>query len=363
MAKLYRRLYRSRVSPHALKQLHKDLWQDANLNLDFVILTMTSCFIASLGLLMNSAAVIIGAMIIAPLMMPLRGLALGALDGDEEMVGRSLGTLVMGTVIAILISGLIGSLSQVPSAAFGSEILARTKPTLADLLVAIAAGAVSGFAKIRPKLSDALAGTAISVALMPPLCVVGIGLSQGYYRASGGAFLLYFTNFVGITLSCVLVFAWGGYYVDIRKVRHAFRSFFLMTGILVIPLFFSLSRLIQQERLEAALRERLENETITVGQQTELISLEVFWHFFPWRNQTPTILLTVEAYEPVTPRQVELVEAFLEQRFDQPFKLIFRVSRVQRVTSERPAPENEPKPVELPFMDPISPPPLPKTSR
>ena len=258
MAKLYRRLYRSRVSPESLKQLRQDLWRDASLNLDFVILTMISCLIASLGLLMDSAAVIIGAMIIAPLMMPLRGLALGALDGDEDMINRSLGTLIMGTVIAILISGFIGSIFQVPSEAFGSEILARTRPTLADLVVAIAAGAISGFAKIRPRLSDALAGTAISVALMPPLCVVGIGLSQGYYIASGSAFLLYFTNFVGITLACLLVFAWGGYYVDIRKVRHAVRSFFLMASILIVPLFLSLYRLIQQERLEAALRRRLE---------------------------------------------------------------------------------------------------------
>ncbi len=92
MIQLYRRFYRRRVSSESLSQLRQELWDDAGLNLDFLMLTMSSCVIASLGLLMNSAAVIIGAMIIAPLMMPLRALALGALDGDEVIVRRSLST-------------------------------------------------------------------------------------------------------------------------------------------------------------------------------------------------------------------------------------------------------------------------------
>jgi uncharacterized hydrophobic protein (TIGR00271 family) len=182
------------------EKLRQELLDDSTLNLNFLVLVVTSCIIATLGLLTNSAGVIIGAMIIAPLMNPLRGLAFGALIADRVLLRGSLLTLAVGIVLSIFTSGLIGGLFQIPSLSFGSEILARTQPTLADLGVALAAGGVSGFAKIRPKVSDVLAGTAIAVALMPPLCVVGISLSQKSLPYSSGSFLLFLTNLLGITL-------------------------------------------------------------------------------------------------------------------------------------------------------------------
>lgn len=86
------------------------------------------------------------------------------------------------------------------------EVLARSEPTLLDLGIAIAAGGISGYAKVEPKVSSSLAGTAIAVALMPPVCVIGLGLSQADWSLSLGATLLYLTNLLGITLSCMLVF-------------------------------------------------------------------------------------------------------------------------------------------------------------
>ena len=83
-------------------------------------------------------------------MMPLRGLALALLDADGQMLRRSLVTLAIGTIVSILISGLVGGLFRVPASSFSTEILARTEPTLADLAIALAAGGMSGFAKIRP---------------------------------------------------------------------------------------------------------------------------------------------------------------------------------------------------------------------
>lgn len=338
-------------------QLRQELFSESQLGLDFLVLTLSSCIIATLGLVMNSAAVIIGAMIIAPLMLPLRGMALGALEGDGELLRYSLITLSMGTMVAVLMSGLVGGIVSVPASSFGSEILNRTQPNLTDLMVAIAAGGISGFAKIRRQLSDALAGTAIAVALMPPLCVVGISLSQGYWSASGGAFLLYLTNLLGITLACLLVFVWGGYAVDPKRMRWALGWFSGLTAILVIPLFISLSNFIRQRHIEAAIKQSLRQETITVGQQTNLIFLEMYWNPFPWQKTVPTIVLTVEANEPVTPTQVRLVEKFLRERFDQPFRLVFRVSQFQEVTStEKKNPELEPSPGIAPPFQPVVPP-------
>jgi uncharacterized hydrophobic protein (TIGR00271 family) len=324
-----------KASPEAIEKLHRDLRSDAELNLNFLVLAISACIIASLGLLMNSAAVIIGAMIIAPLMLPLRGLALAALEDDRELFSQSLTTLGAGTLASVTLAWLVGRVFTLPASEFGTEILARTQPNLADLFVAIAAGAVSGFAKIRPQISDALAGTAISVALMPPLCVVGIALSQGDWGGSGGAFLLYLTNLLGITLACMVVFVWGGYSVNFPNARKALRRGLAVTLLLIIPLFTSLAILLNQKQLQSTIKDMLKNQTITVGQQVELMKMQVNWNPIPWSNKPSTVILSVRSKEPVTPTQVGAIEKFLERKLGRRFKVVFRVSEFQEVTSDK----------------------------
>ncbi len=320
------------------EKLHQDLLDDSSLSLNFLVLVVSSCVIATLGLLTNSAAVIIGAMIIAPLMNPLRGLALGALTVDHTLFRQSVVALATGIAVAVVTSALIGSLFQIPALSFGSEILARTQPTLADLGVALAAGGVSGFAKIRPKVSDVLAGTAIAVALMPPLCVVGISLSQQSLPYSSGAFLLFLTNLLGITLACILTFIWGGYALDLRRMRRALLWFVSLTGILLVPLSFGLFSLIQQEQLKAVVKGLLQRETITIGQQTQLISLTLSRPTFPWEQSTDrlTIVVADKSGESITPKQVQELEKFLEQRLGRKLILVVRVFEFQEVTHGRP---------------------------
>lgn len=98
----------------------------------------------------------------------------------------------------------MGSLVSLPE--FGSEVVARSKLTLLDLVIAVAAREISGFAKVKPKVSGNLAETAIAVALMPRVWVIGLGLSQADCLLSRGAALLYLTNFLEIALSCMLIF-------------------------------------------------------------------------------------------------------------------------------------------------------------
>ena len=319
-----------------INRLFQDLQEDSTLGLNFLVLTGSACIIATIGLLTNSAAVIIGAMIIAPLMMPLRGLALGAIEGNLNLFKESLKTLSIGTIFAITLSCLIGRLINLPASEFTPEILARTQPQLGDLGVAVAAGAVSGFAKLRPKITDAVAGTAIAVALMPPLCVVGISLSQAYWTASWGAFLLFFTNLLGITLACMIVFILGGYYIETQRVKRALRVALALTAILIIPLTLALLQLIKQTQLQANVKKLLLNRTITVGQKVELTKTNVNWQKHP-----PEVTLTVLAKEPITPNQVRLVEQFLYREMKQPFKLVFQVSEVREVRANDNQPQQE----------------------
>jgi uncharacterized membrane protein len=207
---------------------------------------------------------------------------------------------------------------------FGSEVLARSEPTLLDLGIAIAAGGISGYAKAQPKISGSLAGTAIAVALMPPICVIGLGLSQGDWALSQGATLLYLTNLLGITLSCMLTFLLVGY-ATLHRARTPLIWTFALTAILVVPLGVSFFKLVQQARLESNLRQVLLNRTLTF-QRLELLNSRTNWLANP-----PEVWLNVRAKDPVTPRQVELLEQFLERDMGQPFTLIFVVGEVEEI--------------------------------
>ncbi|NET48965.1 MAG: DUF389 domain-containing protein [Merismopedia sp. SIO2A8] len=272
-------LFTRRASKDKVRELIEALQEEAEVDLNYVILILGSCAIATCGLLANSVAVIIGAMIVAPLMLPIRSTAFGALEGEWKLVKDGMIALVIGVAIAIWLSCGIGMLTNIPD--YGSEVWARSKPNLLDLGVAIVAGSISGFAKIEPKLSSALAGTAIAVALMPPLCVVGLGLALAQQSPSSGlelsrgAGLLFLTNLLGITLACMMTFFLAGY-TPLVQAQRGLVPAAIFTSLLVAPLSVSFFDLVRQTRLEAALRRELEENTQTF-QQAKLDAISTNW--------------------------------------------------------------------------------------
>ncbi|MFM7440206.1 MAG: DUF389 domain-containing protein [Snowella sp.] len=312
-------------SPH-FNQVRSQLLDESKLDMPYLILIISSCMIATFGLLSNSTAVIIGAMLVAPLMLPIRGLAFGALVGDSFLFRTGSVSVVVGTILAVILSCFIGWLTGITN--YGSEILARTQPNLLDLGIAVAAGAIGGYSKIQSKVSDTFAGTAIAVALMPPVCVVGLGLSQGNWILSRGATLLYLTNLLGIALACMMVFLSAGY-APLRQAGKPLLAAIILTSILLIPLGLSFSRLVQQARLQSSVKKALTNRTVTF-QQLELTNFKV-----NWLEKPAQVFLSVNAKEPVTQKQVELLESFLEREIGQQFTLIFNISRVEEVRSSQ----------------------------
>jgi uncharacterized hydrophobic protein (TIGR00271 family) len=313
------------ISLLQLEQIQTELSAESTTDITYLTLIIGSCIIATLGLLSNSAAVIIGAMIIAPLMLPIRGLAFAALEGDVALFRKAFIAITIGTFSAIAIAWFIGFLVGFPE--FGSEIISRSRPTLLDLGIAVAAGGISAFAKLQPKISGSVAGTAIAVALMPPICVIGLGLAQNNWRVSLGATILYLTNLLGITLSCMLTFLLTG----CTKSKHARKAVgftLVFTAILLIPLGASFFRLVKQVQLETSLRQALVNRTI-VFQRMTLLDTDV-----NWLSDPPEVRLNVRTKEPVTSRQVELLEEFLNQEVGQPFTLIFEVGEIEEVRRE-----------------------------
>ncbi|MBW4475473.1 MAG: DUF389 domain-containing protein [Tolypothrix brevis GSE-NOS-MK-07-07A] len=321
----FRNFRQRSLEPTQVEQLKTDLLEESTPNTTYLILIVSSCAIATFGLLTNSAAVIIGAMIIAPLMLPIRGLAFGALAGNVRLFRLGLIALVIGTLLAVAIAYTLGSLVGISD--FGSEVLSRSKPTLLDLGIAVVAGAISGYAKVQPKISTSLAGTAIAVALMPPVCVIGLGLSQANWALSQGATLLYLTNLLGITLACMLTFLAIGY-SPLKRARTPLIWALTLTGALLIPLSVSFSELVRQARLESSLRKVLLNRTVTF-QRLSFLKSDTNWLTNP-----PQVRLSVRAKEPISPKQVRLLEAFLAKEMGQPFKLIFEVSQIEEVIGD-----------------------------
>lgn len=203
-------------------RVYSDLRRSARADRDFLTLTVLATSIAALGLLLNSTAVIIGAMLVAPFMSPLIALGLAIVYGDRRFMRVGSVAILRGTIVAYPIGILLGLL--VPQVALSDEILARTQPSGLDLLVAVFSGAAGAYAYARRDLSAALPGVAIAAALVPPLAASAIALGAGEYQEAAGAVLLYALNVTAISAAAALVFLWFGFRPEARFGRT--RAFF-----------------------------------------------------------------------------------------------------------------------------------------
>jgi uncharacterized hydrophobic protein (TIGR00271 family) len=176
----------------------------ARWNIDFMMMMCLSTAIASLGLIQNSTAVVIGAMVVAPLMTPLIGAGLALVQGNTIFFRDSIKAMGFGIGAALLISLFLGLV--VPMEQLTPELLARGAPTIIDLGVAFLSGAAAAYAVARPSLLGALAGVAIAAALVPPLATVGISLAEGVWKISEGAAILFATNLVAIILGAAFIY-------------------------------------------------------------------------------------------------------------------------------------------------------------
>ena len=213
--------------PESLNILRKDAVQmhftiDENSRLrsiSYWLFIVASCGIAILGLIINSPAVIIGAMLVSPLMAPIIGLGMSIAINDVYLGIKSAIALVFSVLGAVLTAALITLI--VPLREVTPEILGRTNPTVLDLFIALFCGLVASLSSVRSNgnavMRDVAPGAAIGVALMPPLCVVGYGLGIGFnWDMMWGAFLLFVTNLMAIVLvsSLIYYFIYEGYRPD-----------------------------------------------------------------------------------------------------------------------------------------------------
>ena len=347
-------------SSRMLKRLYRSHMHDAALDEVFIVLSVGASLIATLGLLANSAAVVIGAMVVAPWIMPLRAAAFAILLGEVQLLGRSLRTLMVGVVSTTLLSLVLGSLADLPR--FGTEVLTRTTPNLLDLGIALVAGGLATYAKLRSDAVSALAGTAIAVALVPPVCVMGLLLSQQQWTDAAGAGLLFATNLLGILTGGLVLMAWKD--PEFRQVfrrSHLSAASFTLTGLLLLPLGSSFFNLLDRARkdntrdmLQQTIESFLTRETLTFGDRE---SVDVERVDIAWSQDPPIIRVVVRVSDPALPsfKQVSAVQEAINRRQDINFRLV-----VQRTAVDVVGPEVAPNPATPATEQLLSPAPEPE---
>ncbi len=238
------------------RSLVERVQSNSHWDFDFIALMSLSTAIASMGLLADSAAVVIGAMLVAPLMTPLLGAAIGIAQGNPVLTRLALRSVILGFVTAFAIGWGLGSIGLAGEAPTG-EMVARDWPDVLDLLVAFASGLAAAYASSRPGLLAALPGVAIAAALVPPIATAGLAAAMGEIELASGAVLLFAANMVAIVVASVVSF-WA---VGLRYPKEGSRwtrsvGRVLLVALLVLGVWLAL--LPRQYRPTAAPREFVE---------------------------------------------------------------------------------------------------------
>ena len=187
---------------YSAREYRDKLYDDLHVRLSDTVILMCAIFIASIGLNMNSTAVIIGAMLISPLMTPIVGLGFGLAIFDTRLIKQSLNVLLTQVLVSLLVSALYFWISPISYAS--SELIARTSPTIWDVLIAIAGGIAGVIGSRKKEANNIVPGVAIATALMPPICTAGYGLAIGNVRFLFGALYLFSINCVFIMLTNIV---------------------------------------------------------------------------------------------------------------------------------------------------------------
>jgi uncharacterized hydrophobic protein (TIGR00271 family) len=249
---------------HAATEEFRDLYQqlreNAQASTSFVMFMVLSTLLASFGLYANSAPVIIGAMILAPLMAPIVSLAMAFARQDEALLVVSSKTLVKGFLVAIGCATLLSL--WLPLQLETAEISARLRPTLLDLGIAIISGIAGAYANARSEAAKSLAGVAIAVALVPPLAVVGIGLGWMSFKVAGGALLLFVTNLAGIVFAASATFLLMGF-APFSRARKGIILALIAVAIVSIPLALSFNQLAKEAAIVGQI-EHVNNDALEI---------------------------------------------------------------------------------------------------
>lgn len=250
-------------------------------------------FVASLGLNVNSTAVIIGAMLISPLMGPIIGMGLAVGISDFDMLKRSFKHYALSAGVSVVTATIYFLLSPINEAQ--SELLARTSPNIYDVLIAFFGGMAGVVAICAKEKGNVIPGVAIATALMPPLCTAGFGLAQGEWMFFFGALYLFFINTVFISLATFLGVRFFRFqrqtYIDKKRGKLVNRYIMAIVIATIIPAVFTTVRIVRESMFQNRANSFISNELDFSG--TQVIQRDISWS----RNAIKVILIGKKVHE------------------------------------------------------------------
>ncbi len=326
----FRRLFRPGTA------IYDDVLEGRQFDPLYFSMLVFGCLIALLGLLLNSPAVIIGAMLISPLMGPILScaLALTLADGTlAKKAGRNLGLSVVETILIAALAAWLSPLKDLTP-----EILARTNPNLMDLLIAFFSGAAGTLALCSNRAGFTIVpGVAIATAVMPPLATVGYGVSTRQWNIASGAFMLFVTNLASIVVSADIVFL----LVGVRRVptasdqekswlvRHRMAISWAILVVLSIPLVKTLVRAADQGRVRREIRSALGQRLNRPGRRRlDEVAVQL-------NRDTVSAQATVQTATMILPDEQKGLERYLSQRVGR--TVILHIDQIQLVQESKPS--------------------------
>jgi uncharacterized hydrophobic protein (TIGR00271 family) len=319
------------VSPERKRAVLEDISHGSVPRPLYYLLLMVSGGIAAFGLLANSAAVVIGAMLVSPLMTPIFGISLALSRGDLRLLRHALIAEVGGIVVIIVFALLLGLLPFALEVT--PEMMARTRPTLLDLFVATLAGLAGGLAMVDERTSPALPGVAIATSLTPPLATSGLSLAFGAFGGAWGAFLLFFANFLAILTVSAVVFVLAGFVTRAELgSRTDWMKRFAAAGIGLVAVTALLTRqlvtLIADWRTQNTVVQALTGE---LANEPGASLLDAAYRRLP--DGQVSVLATVRTPQVISPETVKAFQDVIASRLEDEVVLFVRCSITKDVTA------------------------------
>jgi uncharacterized hydrophobic protein (TIGR00271 family) len=247
----------------------------------FSLLMSVAVAIAVFGLIADSTAVVIGAMLVAPLLTPILGLSAAIIMGWPRRLLRYAIVVVVASAAATMLAGFIAYAVRLELDPIPSELLARTAPNLRDLGIALAAGVAGAFAIVRRAAGDAMSGAAVAVALVPPLSAVGILFQQGEPDLAIGAFVLFTTNVAGVVMAAAVTFIASGFvpgmqlFTGAKRTVGRLRWIALAVVVVVLPIQLDQPGLLQPAPAFEEITARIQQWTGNMEAAIDVVAIDV----------------------------------------------------------------------------------------
>ena len=312
------------------RTVREDIAIGSTPRVSYYVLLSISILIAGFGLVTNSPAVVIGAMLVSPLMTPIFGISLGLIRGNMTLLRKAIVAEFGGVVIAIGVAVILGYLPFAYEVT--TEMLVRTRPTLLDLLVAALAGLAGCLAMIDERISPVLPGIAMATALSPPLAVSGLCIAFGAFEGAWGAFLLFFANFLAILVVSAFLFVVAGF-VSREEMGSKLNVLKRFSGPVVglifvtVLLTHALMGIVGGRRTTEAIKGVLEKELS--AERGALVEKVVYKR----KAKKINILASVTTPRVLSPKRIKEIQTSLDERLDSPTNLIVRCEITKDISS------------------------------